>query len=145
MPGKVNLIGPGMYVFFGLFVLIAVFGVWMMIDTTRPKRRLNKKLNHIPHEPLSAYVLCGGLYMALFLLMLVLIAASGKQSPVAMAVLFVAPFMAVIEVAYLLRVVYPKPVKEQAGKKPGKKQQADREDEPGEDDFLGQIGKKDKS
>lgn len=103
--------GPGLYIFSGLFVVIGILGVWMMIDTTRAKRRDNKQLHHIPHEPLSVYALCGGLYMALFLLMVVMIAITGKLSPLAMGVLFAALPMVVIELAYLLRVVFPKPAK----------------------------------
>jgi len=112
MHGDINIIGPGMYVFFGLFVLIAACGVWMMIDSARAKRRNRKMFHHIPREPLSVYRLCGGIYMALFLLMIVLIAATSKPSNLAMVVLIAAPFMVIVELAYLLRVVYPKPAKE---------------------------------
>jgi len=114
MPVKVDLLGPGMYIFFAFFVLIGIFGIWMMIDTMRAKRRSRKMFHNVPREPLSIYALCGGLYMVLLLLMIVLIAVFNKQNILAMVVLFAAPILVIVELAYLLRVVYPKPAKGEA-------------------------------
>ncbi|MCL2882156.1 MAG: hypothetical protein FWF45_04615 [Coriobacteriia bacterium] len=111
MPGQISLLGPGMYIFFAFFILIGIFGVWMMIDTMRSKRRNRKMFHNVPREPLSIYALCGGLYMVLLLLMIVLIAVYNKQNALAMVVLFAAPILVIAELAYLLRVVYPKPAK----------------------------------
>jgi len=103
--------GPGLYIFSATFIVIAILGIWMMLDTTRPARRRRKAAEHIPREPLSFYALCGGLYMALFLVMVIFLVL-GAQQTFTMIVLFTAPIMIVIELAYLLRVVYPKPRKE---------------------------------
>jgi len=102
--------GPGLYIFFGTFILLAVCGVWMMLDTTRAKRKRRKADEHIPREPLSFYALCGGLYTAFFLLVMVLTVAGARQT-FTMGVLITAPLMVLVELAYLLRVVYPKPKK----------------------------------
>ncbi|MCL2332674.1 MAG: hypothetical protein FWC54_04215 [Actinomycetia bacterium] len=102
--------GAGLYVFFSIFILLAICGVWMMLDTTRAKRRLRRELEHIPREPLSVYALCGGLYTVLFLLVIALTVAGARQT-LTMIVLIAAPLMIVVELAYLLRVVYPKPNK----------------------------------
>lgn len=111
MHGAIDIIGPGMYVFFGFFVVVAACGVWMMIDSARAKRRNNKIFHHVPHEPLSVYRLCGGIYTIVFLLMVLLTIIQAKQTSLSMIVLLAAPFMVIIELAYLLRVVYPKPSK----------------------------------
>jgi L-asparagine transporter-like permease len=103
--------GPGLYLFSATFIVIALLGVWMMIDTTRTKRRLRKEQEQIPREPLSFYALCGGLYTALFLVMVIFLIL-GAQQTFTMLVLFTAPLMIIVELAYLLRVVYPKPRKE---------------------------------
>jgi L-asparagine transporter-like permease len=103
--------GPGYYIFVSVFIMAAVCGVWMMIDTLRAKRRQQKTQHHIPREPLSVYALAGGLYAALLLLVFVLSLAGATQT-FAMAVVVATPFMLGAELAYLLRVVYPKPPKE---------------------------------
>ena len=99
--------GPGLYIFSGFFILIGLLGIWMMIDTTRAKRRLNKSMNHIPHEPLSVYALCGGLYAAAFLAAILLYAINAKQT-LFMIFPLAGPILVLVELAYLLRVVFPK-------------------------------------
>ncbi|MCL2655646.1 MAG: hypothetical protein FWD65_08190 [Coriobacteriia bacterium] len=143
---------PGLYIFSGFFILVAILGVWMMIDTTRKKRRNRKTFHNIPREPLLFYAFCGGLYMVLWLVMFIMLATSGAQSSAGMTlmtvILVAAIFMVVVELAYLLRVVYPKAAKAAGKPGPGKTKKqpvAVAEEPPGEDNFLDQIGEKDKS
>ncbi len=98
----------GFYIFGAFFLAVAACGVWMMIDTMRPKRRKQKAFKNIPREPLEIYALLGGVYAVLILLIYVLSFTAGAPTVLSMIALPGAPIMIAVELAYLLRVVVPK-------------------------------------
>jgi ABC-type nickel/cobalt efflux system permease component RcnA len=98
----------GFYIFGAIFVLIAGLGVWMMVDTMRPKRRKQKAFKNIPREPLAIYACFGGLYAVLILLIWVLSLSTGAPDAMSMIALAGVPLMILVEMTYLLRVAFPK-------------------------------------
>lgn len=100
--------GPGFYIIEIVYVCAALFALAMIFDAMRPLRpkRLAQiiELTGKKREPLAFYQIVGGIYV------LIVVAAQFSFTPagVKLAAMALLPIMAVIEVAYLLRVVFPK-------------------------------------
>lgn len=100
----------GFYILQALYLLIALGALAIIIDAMRAKRsakraELRAAGRHI--EPLWIYQILAGIYLAFFLLIQFDV-FSGKVGYITGGV----AYALILEVAYLLRVVFPKPLKQ---------------------------------
>lgn len=103
MHGDVQLGGP-VWLFAQLVVLLAiVLNLFVLVDSLRPKRRADAAAR-LP-EPLWVYAAFSAIFLGLSLVVTVI---PGLQVTAA-AVPLATPLALVVGVAYLLRVVFPKP------------------------------------
>lgn len=101
MHGEVALGGP-VWLFATVFILVTlVLAVFVVLDSLRPGRVAAATVR----EPLWVYT-AGE---ALFLAALALVAVSSGMSLISAVPVVAAPFALALGIAYLLRVVFPKP------------------------------------
>lgn len=107
MPHGDLKLSAGYYIIIGIYVLVALGALGVIIDAMRPKRsqaRTSLKAAGIKREPLWLYQVFAGLYLLVFILSQF---PSTPHQFKAVAI-FAIPVMVAFEVAYLLRVVFPK-------------------------------------
>lgn len=102
MHGEVALGGP-VWLFATVFILVTlVLAVFVVLDSLRPKRVAAARVR----EPLWVYTVGE----ALFLTALALAAVLSGTSLISAVPVIAAPFALTLGIAYLLRVVFPKPL-----------------------------------
>ena len=107
MPHGDLKLSAGYYIIIGIYVLVAVGALAVIIDAMRPKRshaRASLKAAGIKREPLWFYQIFAGLYLLVF----VLSQFSSTPHQFKAVAIFAIPVMVAFEVAYLLRVIFPK-------------------------------------
>lgn len=111
--GDISL-GPGYYIIIGIYVLVAAGALAIIIDAMRPKRTDAIKALGRRREPVWLYQILSGVYLVVF----ALAQFSGMPHQFKAAAIFAIPVMVAVEIAYLLRVVFPK----QPANKPAEQQ-----------------------
>lgn len=111
--GDISL-GPGYYIIIGLYVLVAIGALALIVDAMRPKRTDALKALGRRREPVWIYQILAGMYLAVF----VLAQFKGLSGVIKLAAVFSIPVILAVEIAYLLRVVFPK----QPANKPAEQQ-----------------------
>jgi drug/metabolite transporter (DMT)-like permease len=104
---KVPIAGPVIWFVEGLLVLSAVLALFVTIDSARPVRR--ERFAQLP-EPWWLYTATMGVFLAFLLAV-----QTGRLPAISGAILLaLVPFALAEQVAYLLRVVYPRPAENNA-------------------------------
>jgi len=105
MEGGPQGVSPTFYVLWAVLLLIVLSNVAMVIDTQRAKRRILKEEYNLPSEPLSLYAVLGGAFTIIALLGYLASAVSFLPEFVLLASTAIRPFMLLIFIVYLVRVV----------------------------------------
>ena len=116
MPGGAPEVlgGPVWWYFVGVYLLAIALAAYVVIDSLRSQRR--ERLARLP-EPARLYPIAAGA----FLVCVFGVWIPAVPRPVSVVPIVLAPFALVLGAAYLLRVVFPKPVADDAaeGQTPG--------------------------
>ncbi|MBK5211835.1 MAG: hypothetical protein JJE36_05965 [Coriobacteriia bacterium] len=107
MPHGDVTFGAGYYAIIGIYILVAVAALVLIFDARRERRivvPVSFRAAGHKREPLIVYQIIAGIYVLVF------IAAqfSFVPGPVKGAAIISIPLMIITELAYLLRVVFPK-------------------------------------
>ena len=107
MPHGDMILGPGYYILTAIYVIVAGAALAVIIDAMRPKRsqqRASLRRAGIKREPLWLFQIFAGLYLLVFIF------AQFPATPhwFKAVAIFAIPVMIAFEIAYLLRVVFPK-------------------------------------
>ena len=111
MPHGDITLGPGYYIIIGTYVLVSVGCLAIIIDAMRPKRTDAIAALGRKREPVWIYQILAGIY----LIIIALAQFTGMPHVFKAAAIFAIPVTIAVEIAYLLRVVFPKQPTKQSG------------------------------